>query len=126
MIKNKVTLAEALKLLQQGKLNEDYEIQYLASDKVEATDALKLGVLGLDIPEEKIYYDDAQVTDDDDFEGDWMQIDSDIEDYKKHLVVNLKIDQEVEKWLSSSEIDMDALVSELITGFYRSSKAIER
>jgi len=122
--KNKITLAEALELLQENKLNEEYEVAYTASDKVEATDALKLGALGIDVPEEKIYYDDELLEDDDEFDGDWVKIDSDIEDYKKHLTIRLEVDPEIEDWLSSSNIDMDALVSALITGFYRSSKAV--
>jgi len=124
MTKNKITLAEALELLQENKLNEEYEVAYTASDKVEATDALKLGALGIDVPEEKIYYDDELLEEDDAFDGDWVRIDSDIEDYKKHLTIRLEVDPEIEDWLASSNIDMDALVSELITGFYRSSKAV--
>lgn len=124
MTKNKITLAEALELLKENKLNEEYEVAYTASDKVEATDALKLGALGIDVPEEKIYYDDELLEEDDEFDGDWVKIDSDIEDYKKHLTIKLQVDPEVEDWLASSNIDMDALVSALITGFYRSSKAV--
>ncbi|GAB5554722.1 MAG: hypothetical protein Sapg2KO_43130 [Saprospiraceae bacterium] len=125
MTKNKVTLEEALKLLSQNKLDENYEVEYLDSDRVEATHAIKLGALGIDVPEQKIYYDDSQIEDDDDFNGEWIAIDSDVEDYKKHLTIQLNVDQEIEEWLSSSKIDLDGLVSELITGFYRSSKTIE-
>lgn len=83
MTKNKITLAEALKLLKQNKLNEDYEEEYEDSDRVAATDAIKLVLLGIHVPEEKIYYDDAQIEEDEDFNGEWIKIDSDIEDYKK-------------------------------------------
>lgn len=124
MTKNKVNLAEALKLLSQNKLDHSYEIEYVESDRIEATDAIKLGSLGIDVPEEKIYYDDLSIEDDDEFSGDWIRIDSDIEDYKKHFTIQLKVDQEIEEWLSSANIDLDELISELITGFYRSSKVI--
>ncbi len=126
MTKNKVTLAEALMLLEKDELNGDYEIEYLDSDKIASTDAIKIGALGIDIPEEKIYYDDSLIEDDDDFEGEWVRIDSDIEDYKQRLTIQLKVDQEIEEWLSSTKIDLDSLVSELITGFYKSSKTIEK
>jgi len=126
MTKNKVTLTEALGLLNQNKLNKDYEVEYVDSDRVEATDAIKLGSLGIEVPEEKIYYDDTLIEDDDEFEGEWVRIDSDIEDYKKHLTIQLEVDKEIEEWLSSTNIDLDLLVSELITGFYRSSKTIEK
>ncbi len=126
MTKNKVTLTEALKLLNQDKLSEDYEIEYIDSDRVGATDAIKLGSLGIDVPEEKIYYDDTLTADDDDYTGEWVRIDSDIEDFKKHLTIKLAVDREIEEWLSSTNIDLDSLVSELITGFYKSSKTIEK
>lgn len=61
LTKNKITLAEALKLLKQNKLKEDYEVEYKDSDRVAATDAIKLGSLGIHVLEEKIYYDDAQI-----------------------------------------------------------------
>lgn len=126
MTKNKVTLTEALGLLNQNKLNKDYEVEYVDSDRVEATDAIKLGSLGIEVPEEKIYYNDTLIEDDDEFEGEWVRIDSDIEDYKKHLTIQLEVGKEIEEWLSSTNIDLDSLVSELITGFYRSSKTIEK
>ncbi|HHJ49745.1 MAG TPA: hypothetical protein ENJ88_02430 [Phaeodactylibacter sp.] len=126
MKKNKITLSEALKLLQQKKLNEHYEIVYAEADKVEATDAIKLGSLGIDVPEEKIYYEDAAIEEDDEFDGEWIRIVSDVEDYKKHLTFHLDVDEEIEEWLASTDIDLDALINELITGFYRASKALEK
>lgn len=126
MTKNKITLAEALELLAQNKLSEHYEIEYSDKDMVEATDALKIGSLGIDVPEQKIYYDDDAIEDDEEFDGEWIEIKSDIEDYKKHLTIELKVNEEVIEWLSSSKIDMDSLVSELITGFYKSSRVIEK
>ncbi len=126
MTKIKVTLIEALKLLNQNKLNENYEVEYVDSDKVEARDAIRLGSLGIEIPEEKIYYDDTLIEEDAEFDGEWVRIDSDIEDYKKHLTFQLDVEQEIEDWLSSTNINLDSLISELITGFYRSSKTIEK
>ena len=116
----------ALMLLEKEALNGDYEIEYTDADKIASTDAIKIGALGIDVPEERIYYDDTLTADDDDFKGEWVKIDSDIEDYKQHLTIQLKVDQEIEEWLSSSRIDLDALVSELITGFYKSAKTIEK
>ena len=126
MTKNKVTLAEALILLEKDELNGDHEIEYIDADKVASTDAIKIGALGIDITEEKIYYDDSLTEDYDDFEGEWVRIDSDVEDYKQHLTIQLKVDKEIEEWLSSTKIDLDSLVSELITGFYKSAKTIEK
>jgi len=125
MTKNKITLAKALALLEQNALSKDYEVDFVDSDIVAATDAIKLGALGFDVPEDKIHYDDTNLEEDEDFEGEWVRIDSDIADYKQHLMIKLKVDHEIEAWLAASNIDLDSLVSELITGFYRSSKAIK-
>ncbi|MFZ2897511.1 MAG: hypothetical protein WA004_02745 [Saprospiraceae bacterium] len=122
----KISLSEALKLLVNNKLDNSYSVEFLASDRIEATDAIKLGAIGINVPEENIYYDDDNIADDVDFNGEWIPIDSDIEHYKSHLTIQLKVDKEIENWLSSTDIDLDSLVSELLTGFYRSSKAVNK
>ena len=122
MIKNRINLEEALRRLKESGLNDSYEIDYTTSDRVEATDAIKLGALGIDVPEDKIYYEDTK-GEDEEYQGEWIPIDSDIEDYKRRLTIQLKVNEEIMDWLASSKIDMDALVSELITGFYNSTKA---
>ena len=124
MTKTRISLHKALDLLKQEKLTADYEIVYLDSERVQATDAIELGALGLDVPDHLIEYNDAELEEDDEFDGEWIPISSDIEDYKKHLTIQLKVDQEVEEWLTHSKVDLDKLVSELITGFYKSSKAL--
>lgn len=126
MVKSKVTLVEALSLLGQNKLSAQHEIEYVSTDKVIATDALKLGSLGIDVPEDKIYYEDEAIDEIDDFEGEWVEIESDIKDYRQNLMVKLKVGHEVEEWLASSNIDIDSLVSELVTGFYKTSKTIRK
>ena len=126
MTKNKITLEQALELLAQNQLSDHYEIEYTAEDKVEATDAIKLGALGIDVPEQKIYYDDDAMEEDEEFAGEWIPITSDLEDYKRRLTLDLNVDEEIMEWLSSSDIDIDLLVSELLTGFYRSTKVIEK
>ena len=126
MTKKKISLSEALNLLASNDLDSSYSIDFSKSDRVEATNAIKLGAIGIDVPEENIFYDDENITDDDDFNGKWIPIDSDIEHYKSHLTIQLKVDKEIENWLSSTDIDLDTLVSELLTGFYRSSKAVNK
>ncbi len=82
MAKRKLSLTEALKLLKENKLGNGYLIEFIDSDRIEATNAIKLGALGIDVPEESIYYDDDNIVDDDEFDGEWTPIDSDIEHYK--------------------------------------------
>ena len=126
MTKQNISLKEAINLLIGNKLDGSYLVEFVESDRIEATDAIKLGSMGIVVPEENIYYDDDNIADDDDFDGKWIPIDSDIEHYKKHLSIQLTVDKEIENWLSSTEIDLDSLISELLTGFYRSSKAINK
>lgn len=126
MAKQKISLSEALKLLANDKLDKSYSVEFLESDRIEATDAIKLGAIGIEVPIENIYYNDENIADDDDFNGEWLPIDSDIEHYKNHLNIQLKVDKEIENWLSSTDIDLDLLVSELLTGFYHSSKAVNK
>jgi hypothetical protein len=126
MTKQNISLKEAINLLNNSSLDGSYLVEFVASDRIEATDAIKLGSMGIVVPEENIYYDDDNIADDDDFDGKWIPIESDIEHYKKHLTIQLTVDKEIENWLSSTEIDLDSLISELLTGFYRSSKAINK
>ncbi len=126
MTNKKISLKEALKLLNNNELDSGYSIEFLETDQIESTVAIKLGAIGIDVPEENIFYDDDNITDDDDFGGQWVPIDSDIEHYKSHLTIQLKVDKEIENWLSTTDIDLDSLVSELLTGFYRSSKAVNK
>lgn len=124
MTKHKISFVKALQLLNSGELSEKYAISFDVADEVMATTAIKLGALGFDVPDHLITYP-TDVEDDDDFAGDWELIDSDVEDHKKHLKISLTIDAEVENWLSDSEVDLDALVSQLITGFYQSAKMLK-
>jgi hypothetical protein len=126
MTKRKIHLPEALQLLEDGNLDSSYAVEFSDSDRVEATDAIKLGAAGVDVPEACIYYDDANIADDEDFDGEWLPIESDVAHYKRNLHIQLNVGEEVEQWLASSDIDLDALVSELLTGFYRSSRAVSK
>lgn len=45
--------------------------------KVEALDAMKLNKAGVMAPEEAIWYDDKDIAYDEDFEGDWVEVEDD-------------------------------------------------
>ncbi|WP_421946374.1 hypothetical protein [Phaeodactylibacter xiamenensis] len=51
MTKRKIHLPEALQLLANNRLDSSYSIEFSDSDRVEATDAIKLGAIGVDVPE---------------------------------------------------------------------------
>lgn len=76
MTTQKISLSEALKLLVDNKLDGSFSVEFLESDRIEATDAIKLGAIGIDVPEANIYYDDDNIADDDDFNGEWIPTES--------------------------------------------------
>ena len=51
MTKRKIHLPEALQLLANNRLDSSYSVEFSDSDRVEATDAIKLGAIGVDVPE---------------------------------------------------------------------------
>ncbi len=51
MTKRKIRLPEALQLLANNRLDSSYSVEFSDSDRVEATDAIKLGAIGVDVPE---------------------------------------------------------------------------
>lgn len=42
--------------------------------QVEALDVMKLNKAGVMVPEEAIWYDDGEIVNDEDFEGDWVEV----------------------------------------------------
>ena len=48
MTKRKIRLPEALQLLANNRLDSSYSVEFSDSDRVEATDAIKLGAIGVD------------------------------------------------------------------------------
>ena len=73
---------------------------------IEAIDAVALGEAGVDVPENLIFYDDTTIVDDEEFDGPWEKIDSDIAEEAKYLQVEMKIDPEIRNWINSNHIDI--------------------
>ncbi|MBK6904234.1 MAG: hypothetical protein IPH04_15895 [Saprospirales bacterium] len=76
MTQNKISVSEALKRIEQGQSIADYSIDF-DRIKVEALDVMKLAKAGVMVPEESIYYEDDDIVNDEDFEGEWKRIDYD-------------------------------------------------
>lgn len=121
-----MSYAEALQKLEAGTLAEGIAIDFASATVIKVPHALGFRKLGYSVPDDLIKYPDelGEQVEDGDFEGDWTPIESDIEDHRRHLTINLDVDKEVEDWLSSADVDVDSLVSELISGFYRSVKLV--
>lgn len=75
MNKESITVSEALKRLKSGENLEGVTIDFKKA-KVKALDAFKLGKAGIEVPEEVIEYDDADVAYDPEFEDcEWERTD---------------------------------------------------
>lgn len=122
-----MSYSEAVQKLEDGILAEGIAIDFASASAIKVHHALGFRKLGYPIPDDLIKYPDeiGEQVEDDDFEGDWTPIESDIEDHRKHLTISLDVDKEVEDWLNSADVDVDSLVSELVSGFYRSVKLVQ-
>ena len=126
MNSRQISVAEALKLLKDGEKLEGVAIDFKVS-KVKALDAFKLGKAGIEVPDEVIEYDDADVVQDPDFDDyEWKQTKIDpFNTLKEILTVNIQIDRDVKAWIQKNDIQIDHLLEKLIRDFYSSNQMIK-
>lgn len=126
MASKSITVTEALKRLEDGEKIEGITIDF-KDTKVKALDAFKLGKSGIEVPDEVIEYDDADIAYDPDFDDyEWKRTDMDpIKDLKEKLTVSIEIDKDVNAWIQKNEISLDHLVEELIRSFYSANQLIK-
>lgn len=123
---NQISVKEALRLISEGEYSTKMEVTFEGVDGIEALDAIVLGEAGIDVPENLIYYDDSAIVDDEEFDGPWEKIDSDIEEETKYLQIEMKIDSEIREWINSNRIDVNLLVKKLIEDAYRTAKLLQK
>jgi len=123
---NQISVKEALRLIATGAYATEMEVTFEGVDGIEALDAIALGEAGVDVPENLIYYDDTTIVDDEEFDGPWEEIDSDIEEEAKYLHLELKIDPEIRKWINSNRIDVNLWVKKLMEDAYRTAKLLQK
>ena len=89
MASKSITVTEALKRIEDGEKIEGITIDF-KNTKVKALDAFKLGKSGIEVPDEVIEYDDADIAYDPDFDDyKWERTDIDpISDLKEKLTVS--------------------------------------
>lgn len=118
-----ISVAEALKRLKEGKKLKGVAIDFKGA-KVKALEAFKLGKAGIDVPDEVIVYDDADVAYDPEFDGyEWQR--TDIDPLKERLTVNIEIEKDVKTWIQKNGIEIDHLLEKLIHDFYSSNRMIK-
>ena len=123
MEKIKINQTEALKLLKEGTDISDYSIEF-NDEKIEAIQAIELGKNNINVPEHLIYYDDTTI----DFSDDPDITKEDIETGEISWMVNtsLPLDKEIKQWIKQEKIDVDKLLTQLVTNFYETVKHIPK
>jgi hypothetical protein len=123
MNKIKINQIEAVKLLKEGKDISNYSIEF-DDQKIEAIQAIELGKNNIIVPEHLIYYDDTTI----DFSDDPDITKEDIESGKISWMVNtsLPLDKEIKEWIKKEKIDVDKLLTQLVTNFYETVKHIPK
>lgn len=115
---NKISVSEALKKLEAGESVSDYSIDF-DRIKVEALDVMKLAKGGIIVPEDAIYYNDGDITFDEDFEGEWVSVDT-LTQSKTEVNITLKGD--LKQWVENNNVKLDQLIEKLLDGFYQAQK----
>lgn len=75
MANHKISVAEALQRVAAGESVRECSVDF-EHVKVEALVAFKLGKAGIEVPETVIYYNDDDIVYDEEFEGDWVRVET--------------------------------------------------
>ena len=126
MTNNTISVAEALKRIQQGASLSGCTVDFQDA-RLKALDAFQLGKAGIDVPEEVIVYDDHDIAYDPEFDDyEWQRTDEDpYSMLSEKLTVQLVVEKEISDWIKEHHIDLDHLLQKLIHDFYSSHKIIE-
>lgn len=118
MTSHKISVSEALRMLEAGESLSGYSIDF-DRIKIEALDVMKLSKGGIAVPESAIYYDDGDIAYDEDFEGDWVRVDT-ATNSKTEVRITLRDD--IKQWVEEHNVPLDRLIEKLLDGFYRAQK----
>ena len=127
-MKNKLTIAEALQKAEAQEPLQDYQVDF-THRKVEALEAMKLAKAGVEVPEDRIYYDDAATAYDEAFEGDWVPVATDglaEAEAEAALHVSLQLDPDIKAWLEQQPIPPGELLEQLLENFYRAEQLVKK
>ena len=118
MTNHKISVSEALRKLEAGESLSGYSIDF-DRIKIEALDVMKLSKGGIVVPESAIYYDDDDIAYDEDFEGDWVRVDTAT---KSKTEVTITLQDDIKQWVEENNVQLDQLIEKLLDGFYRAQK----
>jgi len=121
MKNHKISVSEALQKLEAGESVTDYSIDF-DRIKVEALDVMNLSKGGIVVPESAIYYNDDEIAYDEDFEGDWVKVNTPANGSRTEVKITL--DNDVRQWVEANNVQLDQLIEKLLDGFYRAQKLV--
>lgn len=125
MNKSFISVSEALAKATEGETLVNYAVDF-AHIKVEALDAMQLSKAGLPVPEEAIYYDDEATAPDEAFEEAWVRTEVLSPSAPVKQEIHLSLNEELQQWLSSQEVELDKLVENLLKSFYEAQKLLSK
>lgn len=121
-----ISVSEALKRLKNGESIEGITIDF-TSERVKALDAFNLGKAGIEVPDEVIEYDDADIAYDPAFdEYEWKRTNENpLERLTEKLTIKIEIDKDVNTWIQKNGIKLNHLLEKLIHDFYSANQMIK-
>lgn len=121
MKNHKISVSEALQKLEAGESVTGYSIDF-DRIKVEALDVMKLSKGGIVVPESAIYYNDDDIAYDEDFEGDWVKVNTPANGSRTEVKITL--DNDVRQWVEANNVQLDQLLEKLLDSFYKTQKLV--
>lgn len=121
MKNHKISVSEALQKLEAGESVTGYSIDF-DRIKVEALDVMKLSKGGIVVPESAIYYNDDEIVYDEDFEGDWVKVNTPANGSRTEVKITL--DNDVRQWVEANNVQLDQLLEKLLDSFYKTQKLV--
>lgn len=118
MMNHKISVSEALRKLESGESVSNCLIDF-DRIKVEALDVMTLSKGGIAVPEAAIYYDDDDIAYDEDFEGDWVRVDTATQ---SKTAVRITLQDDLKRWVEENNVPLDQLIEQLLERFYREQK----
>jgi len=127
MNSSNISVTEALARVKSGKTLEGISISFSGA-KIKALDAFQLGKAGVDVPDELIEYNDADIAQDLEFDDyEWKRVAEDpLSEIKETITVNIELDKQLNAWIKNNDIQLGHLLEKLIKDFYSANQLIRR
>jgi len=121
-----ISVSDVLDRLKKRKSIAGFDIDF-EGVKVKAMDAFRLGKAGIDVPDEVIVYDDADIAYDPEFDDhEWQRTDEDpVSSLREKRTVAIEIAPHIDAWILKKGISLAPLLEKLIQDFYATHQLIK-